>query len=263
MGSIQTAVIIGNGNVGSHLGEILPKAGVQVLQISNSKIPISELNKKADIYIIAVKDDAIENIYSDLIKCLQRERVEQPSENKVQLIVHTSGAKNQFMSPSDLRIKTGVLYFLQSFSKGFPLDFSEIPVCIEAQDRETETILFDFVNKLSKKVEIIDSQKRASLHLAAVFANNFGNLMFSLAQDIAKKAGLSAHLLDALISQTASKATEMETAWKAQTGPALREDLKSMEKHKELLKEDSKMRALYECLSEIIKEKKQYNNGKL
>ncbi|MEG2336109.1 MAG: DUF2520 domain-containing protein, partial [Bacteroidales bacterium] len=178
MNEIKKAVIIGNGNVGSHLAIVLPKVGISVLQVANSATSLLSLNGSGDIYIIAVKDDAIESVYNEIIECLQQKRItnihRKPSP---QLVVHTSGGHTQLIPPSDALIRTGVLYFLQSFTKKFPLDFSQIPVCIEAQDADTEQALIQFAQKLSTKIEIVDSQKRGTLHLAAVFANNFANLM--------------------------------------------------------------------------------------
>jgi predicted short-subunit dehydrogenase-like oxidoreductase (DUF2520 family) len=94
---------------------------------------------------------------------------------------------------------------------------------------------------LSRKREQINSQQRKKLHLAAVYMNNFVNHCYSKAGEIMKEAYMDANLLDALMRETLEKAIDLSPQ-KAQTGPAIRNDLKTIEKHLKMLeKEDREM----------------------
>ena len=166
---------------------------------------------------------------------------------KDQLVVHTSGS----VSCQDLaeHNRRGVFYPLQSFSKNRESNFKEIPICIEAEFNKDLLLLEELAAALSDDVYFIDSDQRKKLHLAAVFVNNFVNHLYQIGHDICAREALPFEILKPLIAETARKIEEM-TPSDAQTGPAKRNDLKTINEHLELLSDDHK--ALYQLISKSI-----------
>ncbi|MEM9362616.1 MAG: Rossmann-like and DUF2520 domain-containing protein [Bacteroidota bacterium] len=188
----------------------------------------------ADLYIIAVSDKAIPTVAE---KILHRHGI----------VAHTSGATPMDSVTSQNR---GVFYPLQTFTKGRLLDFSTIPICIEASDKASLLKLRELGECISDKVYKINSDQRKKLHLAAVFANNFSNHLFHISETLCKREDLPFELLKPLILETVKK-LEILSPMDAQTGPARRNDATSMEKHLELLT-DTNHKKLYALLSEAI-----------
>ncbi len=212
MNEIQNIVLIGAGNVATHLGLAIQKTGRKIVQVYsrtetsakqladllNAKFTceIEEINRKVDLFILSVTDDAVSEIAGKL--------------NLGQkLVVHTSGSL-----PMDILRKSsenfGVLYPLQTFSKSRSVDFSTVPLCIEANSKDNLQLLEHFANDLSQKVVEVDSEKRKILHLAAVFACNFPNFMYSIAGQILADKGLDFELLRPLILETALKVQKLK-----------------------------------------------------
>ena len=248
--------ILGFGNVGQHLYQAFSKViGVDVIQIYNrSEININEdlqasfttdikQLKEADIYIIAVPDDSIKELSKTL-----------PIKNK--LVVHTSGSVP--MSLLSDNNKKGVFYPLQTFSKNAELDFNTIPICIEANNLEDLESLKQLASEISGNVQEINSDKREQLHLSAVFVNNFVNYMYQIGNDLLEENSLNFDILKPLIQETAKKIESLNPE-DSQTGPAKRNDLKTIENHLHLLG-DSPHRDLYLKITNAIKEK--YHHGK-
>ncbi len=250
-------VIIGTGNVATHIALALKAVNMQVEQIWSyhyenavilanqvNAVPvkhISHLNKEADLYVIAVKDDVI------------AELVIQLTEFKG-IIVHTSGAVN--MSVFTGLIKNyGVFYPLQTFSKSKVINFSNIPICLEANDKYTLTLLKEIADRLSTNVNEVNSEKRRILHLSAVFACNFTNHLYALAQEVLTVNGLDFDILRPLIAETANK-VQTELPLNVQTGPAIRQDNETLLKHEDLLKDQPALLEIYKTLSESIKNKR-------
>lgn len=248
--------LIGAGNVAHHLAPALLKAGINLCQIYSRTLESArELGKKTgitytsevfgiypdcEIYIFCVSDDALLPLYKNI-------RI-----NKEALVIHTSGSlPMDVFKPFTSRY--GVLYPLQTFTKKRNLDFNEIPLCIEAAVPEILHELRELAGLLSTRVEEISSDKRKTLHMAAVFANNFVNQMYEIAGNIVEKEGLDFSLLRPLIFETAHKVMLMSPAM-AQTGPARRGDESILQMHKTLLKDDRKLLNLYNLMSEAIRE---------
>lgn len=247
-------VMIGAGNVASHLAPALLKAGANLCQIySRTADSARELGRKTgitfttetatvypdcDIYIFCVSDDA-------LVPLIKRIRI-----NRDALLLHTSGSLPlDILKPYAARY--GVLYPLQTFTKKRDLDFNEIPLCIEAVDTATRQEVKQLAGMLSSRVEEISSEKRKKLHLAAVFANNFVNHLYGLAGKILEEEELDFSLLRPLIFETAHKVMLMAPEM-AQTGPARRGDEGIIDMHKALLKNNRKLLNLYTLLSGSI-----------
>ncbi len=242
-------VILGFGNVGWHLATAFHSAeGVELLQIYNrsevvkpdflSNIQFStsiDALQEADVYILAMPDDCIRE-FSDNFS----------EDNK--FIVHTSGSV-PLTELSDCN-RRGVFYPLQTFSKGKSVNFLEIPVCIEAENREDLELLTILGERISRTVRVINSEARASIHLAAVFVNNFSNHMYRIAMDFLEEKELDFSLLKPLIYETAKKIATLAPS-EAQTGPAKRNDLKTIKKHLNLLG-NSDHRELYSQITRAI-----------
>lgn len=246
-------VLIGAGNVATHLGKALEKSGNKILQVYSytnqsarvlaNKINadftcnLNELNLNADIYIVSVKDDAVYSIISQI-------------KLKKAIIFHTSGSLP--LSVFEAHFKHfGVFYPLQTFSKSKKLDFNKVPICIEANTPETLKVLRILGEQVSKQVISIDSNQRKKLHLAAVFACNFSNYMYAVADDILNENNMSLDILKPLIIETAQKIKE-NSPRKMQTGPAIRNDVNVMETHLKLLENHPEYQSVYALLSKLI-----------
>ena len=245
-------VFLGFGNVNYHLCDALCKSTyISVKQIYNrtkkddhlqfNAIPFTtDLTKivMADVYIIGIPDDAIASFSETL-----------PFSNR--LIVHTSGGASADVLSSKNR--KGVFYPLQSFSKHREINFSEIPICIEAEEISDKLLLHKLGSAISGKVVEISSEERAKLHLAAVFVNNFVNYCYQIGDEILTENNIPFNLLQPLISETARK-IETLPPYEAQTGPAKRNDLNTIEKHLHLLQGSDHIE-LYKQITKAIQTK--------
>lgn len=244
-------IFLGFGNVNSNLFDALHKSTeITIKQVFNRNyikmispfedIPFTDdvsKIKEADVYIIGIPDDAISSFSDNL-----------PFQNR--LVVHTSGGVS--MDALSNKNRRGIFYPLQTFSKQREIDFKNIPICIEAENSKDLELLRSLGGKISENVVEISSEKRAKLHLAAVFVNNFTNHLYHIGSEILKDEDLPFDLLKPLILETASK-IETLSPEKAQTGPAKRNDIKTIEKHLHLLG-NSRYRKLYELFTEQIKQ---------
>jgi predicted short-subunit dehydrogenase-like oxidoreductase (DUF2520 family) len=247
--------ILGSGNVAQHLISAFEKAdGIELVQVySRNPNSITSTSKSiaiiqdykqlqpVDLFIIAVSDDAITSV-SELI----------PLTN--QLVVHTSGSvAMESLSNSN---RKGVFYPLQTLSKTKEINFKEVPLCIEAESNSDLKLLHEVASAISNQVFEIDSNQRKSLHVAAVFVNNFANHLFQIGNDICDEKGISFEILKPLILETANKLNTLSPK-EAQTGPAKRGDTSTINKHLDFLT-DSNQKELYKLLTKSI-----IDNGKL
>lgn len=247
-------VIIGSGNVAQHLIVAFAKnKETEVAQVfSRKKEAITQLIDShkitdkitdlinADLYIIAVSDDAINDISSQL-----------PFENR--LVVHTSGSVS--MQSLDNKNRKGVFYPLQTFSKNKEIDFTSIPVCLENENTADYDLLEKVAQSISKNTYKIDSDQRKSLHVAAVFVNNFVNHLYQIGNEICIENEVSFDVLKPLILETANKVLSLSPL-EAQTGPAKRNDITTIETHLDFLK-NKNHNLIYKILTQSIQ-----NNGK-
>lgn len=225
-----SVAIVGKGNVGNHLYNQLVKSNkLRVLQYNSRE---KNQLKDFDIAIIAVSDDAISEV-SETIES--------------SLVVHTSGTTP--MNALKNSTRKGVFYPLQSFSKDKSIDFSQVPLCIEAEHPKDEQLLQDLAKALGSAPYLISSEQRNYIHVAAVFANNFTNHMYQMANDICTEHKVPFEILLPLIQETSSKVKSLSPA-KAQTGPANRNDQKTIKNHLTLLNDSQKK--IYQLLTESI-----------
>lgn len=246
-------VLIGAGNVATHLSQSLQNAGFNIEQIysrtkSSAKTlanklkcahttEIYNISQSANIYFYCVKDDVL----SDLID---------KNQNDNAIHIHCSGSTSIEIFTKSKK-KYGVIYPLQTFSKNKNVDFSAIPLFIEASDDEVLEEISLIANKISKKVYLADSAQRLKLHISAVFACNFVNYMYDMASDILEEAKLPFEVLLPLITETSEKIKYL-SPYDAQTGPAVRFDKKIISKHIEVLKGDNEKLKLYKEISKQI-----------
>jgi len=254
MPSTNIAVtIIGSGNVAYQLAPALKNCGyfIENIVARNTKTgkalakkvgakytnSISEI-KDAGIVIIAVKDDAI----ADVVKQL-------PPLKKA-MVIHTSGATD-----IDVLSKfkhSGVLWQVQTIQARSKVDFKKVPLIIEANNSVSKKQLKQLANSLSNLVYELNSEQRRVLHLGAVFVNNFPNHLYVLVEELLKKHKLPFEIYAPLILSTAQNG--IDNPRQAQTGPANRNDKKTMSNHLALL-DDKTMKKIYKLLSESISSK--------
>lgn len=245
---INSISIIGAGNVARAIAIALYSKGIEIKEIlslsesaqnlaslCNAKVcnEISAI-QKVDLVLLCVSDMAIEEVDAALA----------PSQARA----HTSGSIHLIDHSNTL---TGVLYPLQTFSKSKKVDWDNIPIGIEASNIEFEIDLVNLAQLLSCNVQKISSEQRRILHLAAVFACNFSNHMYSLSESILKQHNLNFNLLKPLIEETAQKALITDPVL-AQTGPAQREDLNTIAGHILILENHPDLKNIYKLLSQSI-----------
>lgn len=244
-----SVILIGAGNVASHLYRIFTKSeNIRVNQWYNRNLDsissfkndvpitdrISEL-QTADVYIMAVKDDVVSEMSSKF-----------PFEER--LVVHTSGSVG--IHDLDKKLHRGVFYPLQTFSKDAELDVTQIPICIETIRKEDRKTLKQLGQAMGCETYRVNSEQRKALHLAAVYVNNFTNQLYRIAHEITESQGVDFNILKPLINETAHKIQEL-SPYRAQTGPAKRNDQKTIKKHLKLLEKEHH-KAIYKLLTESI-----------
>ncbi|SDX41582.1 Rossmann-like and DUF2520 domain-containing protein [Flavobacterium degerlachei] len=250
--------IIGSGNVSQHLIAALQKNQntgneIELVQVysrkresitallDSSKI-VTDFNDlvEADLYIIAVSDDAIASVSDQL-----------PFKNR--LVVHTSGSVA--LDSLNNNNRKGVFYPLQTFTKNKEVNFKNIPICLESENSTDFRLLEKVAKSISDKVFAINSQQRKALHVAAVFVNNFTNHLYHLGNEICKDHQVPFDILKPLIQETAQKITTLSPE-DAQTGPAKRNDQQTIEAH-QLFLTNSNQSNIYKILTQSIQD-----NGK-
>lgn len=244
-------VIIGSGNVAQHILKVMQTAvNVNLVQAFARKkesllhlLPENIITsnykdiKEADVYIISVSDNAIAEVAANL-----------PFQNR--LVVHTSGTSE--LSILDSKNRNGVFYPLQTFSKLKEIDFTSIPLCLEAENETDLLLLEQLANTITQKSYRISSEQRKSLHVAAVFVCNFVNHMYTIGNQICEENKVSFEILHPLIQETAQKILTLSPI-EAQTGPALRNDTNTIQKHIAFL-EDANYKEIYKTLTQSIQD---------
>ncbi len=247
-------VLLGTGNVGVHLYQEFSKhSKIEVVQWYNrtlsslkpfeKNVPITDSLKNlksADIYILALSDNAVSKIANQLSYLKG-------------IVVHTAGSV-----PIDALKKCenhGVFYPLQTFSKNRAVNFKTLPLCIEGNSKETEHILMQLAMTICQNIHQINSPQRLALHTAAVFVNNFTNHLYQIGATICEEQKVPFELLQPLIKETAMKVQSI-SAKDAQTGPAIRKDYITLKKHIDQFS-NPLFKNLYLTLTESI----QKNNG--
>lgn len=254
--SIKNVAFAGSGNLAWHLALGLKSKGYRIRSIwsreySNAVIlakncgamacqEISGLCQDTDMIIIAVADKAIGDVAQSIGEFDG-------------IVVHTAGSVSMDILKGNLK-NYGVFYPLQTFSKGIPVDFGAVPFFLESSSDEVLKALKQVALKLSAKVYEADSKQRILLHVAAVFAGNYSNLMYMIGNEILKNSGLPVDILHSLIQETARKAVSNDP-FEMQTGPARRHDTPTIENHISALASMPEFADLYQRLARLISHK--------
>ena len=246
---MKNIILLGSGNVATHLGIALKNSNYSIVQvysksIKNAKILANKLEahftnnlsklKSADLIIVSINDDAISKVISQI---------------KNTAIVHTSGSvglnvfKEQFST-------CGVFYPLQTFNKEVDINITEITFCIEGNSLEFEMQLIQIAKDLSNKVVKMNSQQRKQLHIAAVFACNFSNHMYSIADNLLAKEDIDFKILLPLIRTNITNLNSNKPK-EVQTGPAKRKDTAIIQEHIATINE-KEIKELYHKISANI-----------
>lgn len=256
MKKLLSLSIVGAGNVASHLAQALYNKKVRIDYIlSRRKSSSASLAKQvqaksttsydkllqSDVIIVAVNDDVIPSISNHITEAGSYKGI----------VAHTSGSVSTKSFKNKIE-NYGSFYPLQSFNKDKELNIKLVPFCIYGNNESSQKTLTHLANKISNVVYPINDEQRASLHLAAVFANNFGNHMLTLAEQLCNQNQVSFDILKPLIIETFSR---LQTANPSnlQTGPAMRNDKKVISKHKSILKKDPDLHKIYSILTDHIK----------
>lgn len=243
-----SVILLGTGNVAGHLAQVfLQSKEVNLVQIYGRNISAVksfeneveittnlENLKDADIYVIAISDDAISEFSSQLSL-------------KGKLVVHTSGSVA--MKALKTTANKGVFYPLQTFSVHHKIDFGEVPVCIETENNEDLLLLEKVASSITSHVYFIDSAQRKHLHISAIFINNFVNHLYKIGFDICNEHKIPFKILHPLIIETAEKIADVNPNT-VQTGPAKRNDKKTIKNHLKLLGGHEK--EIYNILTQSI-----------
>jgi predicted short-subunit dehydrogenase-like oxidoreductase (DUF2520 family) len=260
--SFQKIVFIGAGNVATSLSEAL-KGKNNIIQVYSKTIgnarklgekigcspddsvgtgftnDLKKISTDADLYIIAVKDDALEDVCKKL---------KLPGK----IVIHTSGSTEMNVLKT-ISNNHGVIWPMYSFTTGnrlkpFPND---VPFFTEASDKKTEKCITELVKELKGNPYYINSEKRAKIHMTAVFVNNFPNHLFTIAEALCKDAGVPFSLFLPLAKETVDNISKQSPAL-SQTGPANRNEKRILKKHLALLKSHPMYKEVYEVLTKSI-----------
>jgi predicted short-subunit dehydrogenase-like oxidoreductase (DUF2520 family) len=195
------------------------------------------LDEDADVYLLAVTDDALYDLALDL---------RLPSA----LVLHTSGSTPlTVLKPISRRY--GVVWSPQTFVRDIAMDYRRLPLCIEGSSPEVEVEMEELMSLVSPCIYHLDHEQRRQAHLAAVWVSNFVNALNATAQDLMARNGLDFEMLRPLAEQTLRK-WDYGNLWLQQTGPAIRHDEKTLNAQRRLLLDQPQLLALYDQLTELI-----------
>lgn len=250
-----TISLIGSGNVAWHFAQALHSVGHNLLEIYSRNEDTSRdiikhvpgLSFKKDlnfsdgdtqILLLAVSDDAIEEVLMQM-------------ETRPETIILGLAGSLKLPLLKRFHSKAGIIYPLQTFTKNRAIDFSEIPFFLESDLKEVELVLTNLSSSLSKHIYFLNAEQRQAIHIAAVFASNFTNFMFTVSKDILDKEGMELNLLKPLIGETVRKAFQSGPE-NSQTGPARRRDIETIENHLNSLDYNENFKEIYDIISKHI-----------
>ncbi|MFD2594133.1 Rossmann-like and DUF2520 domain-containing protein [Sphingobacterium griseoflavum] len=249
--------ILGSGNVATHLAKAFLSVGHHIGQVysrdlghaqtlasligAQATASVTKLHADADLYLLAVTDDAIAHLVDELPHTLRG------------MVVHCSGATDlDYLARFPRR---GVIYPPQSLQKDIYSELADIPFAVEGHPKSAEDELLAMARKFAPTSFRCNSRQRLALHIAAVFANNFTNSLFQISYELLQAEGLPFDLLHPIMQETVQKALQHEPRT-IQTGPALRGDKLTIEKHLQFISKKSNWVKIYQQLTEEIRSKK-------
>lgn len=244
--------LIGSGNVATVLGRLIVKNGHQVCQVisrdmEHAKLLAEELGSgyadfdgmpdhSADLFIIAISDAALDHFF-----------VKGAISDKI--VVHTAGSVSKDIL-QNFASHYGVLYPLQTLRKEMQ-EIPPIPLLVDGSDEETTRFIEAFARSISNDVQRVTDEQRLKLHAAAVVVSNFTNHLYAIAEDFCVKENVSFDLLKPLILETAMRIHHASPS-QVQTGPAIRKDVHTLDKHLRLFTAHPKLRTMYLRLTDSI-----------
>lgn len=250
---LKRVVIVGSGNVAEALARALPASGAELCQVfarNRERGPrVAALGGttwtadpdrlvEADLYLIAVSDRAVGEVAASL-------RLPDGA-----VAAHTAGSVP--LDALEAFPRRAVIYPLQTFTAGRAVDFARVPLFLEASDKGTYQAVERFARRLSSQLYPADSKRRGILHLAGVLACNFVNALYAAGERTLAREGLPFEALRPLIAETAAKALAAPSPAAVQTGPAVRGDLPTLERHRALLAEEPLLLEIYNLMSRYI-----------
>ncbi len=250
---LKRVVIVGSGNVAEALARALPASGAELCQVfarNRGRGPrVAALGgttwtadpdrlAEADLYLIAVSDRAVGEVAASL-------RLPDGA-----VAAHTAGSVP--LDALEAFPRRAVIYPLQTFTAGRAVDFARVPLFLEASDKGTYQAVERFARRLSSQLYPADSKRRGILHLAGVLACNFVNALYAAGERTLAREGLPFEALRPLIAETAAKALAAPSPAAVQTGPAVRGDLPTLERHRALLAEEPLLLEIYNLMSRYI-----------
>lgn len=268
-------VLIGAGNLATHLGKALHAAGHDMVQVFSRTMQsaetlaslldaepltdIAQVRDDADVYIFSVKDSALVQLVAQLCRHDADGLGEEGAVNALRkakkgeherVFLHTAGSMPMSVFKG-MAQHYGVLYPMQTFSKQREVDFSIIPCFVEANDEFAQKQIEGLAREISGRVYQLSSEDRKYLHLSAVFACNFANHCYAISQELLEEHGIPFDVMLPLISETAAKVHEMMPK-DAQTGPAVRYDENVIGKQSKLLENHPHFKKVYDSMSKSI-----------
>ena len=252
----MNVVCIGAGRLAHHLMPELQRAGCAIKQVFNRSLhsarsladklhiadytsDLTKIYPSADLYVLALSDDAINDVGSEIKK----------KQDLRGIVVHSSGVLGMDSIPFKLK---GVFYPLQTFSEDHQIEWKSTPIVITSENEYVTNKLKDLAGKISNNVYEITDKQKTVLHLAAVFANNFTNHMLTIAENICEENKIPFEILKPLIQTTFEKALH-HGASGSQTGPAVRGDDMTIDRHIQLLRDYPQLLEVYDAITKNIK----------
>lgn len=268
-------VLIGAGNLATHLGKALHAAGHDMVQVFSRTMQsaetlaslldaepltdIAQVRDDADVYIFSVKDSALVQLVAQLCRheadglgedgAVNALRKAKKGEHE-RVFLHTAGSMPMSVFKG-MAQHYGVLYPMQTFSKQREVDFSIIPCFVEANDEFAQKQIEGLAREISGRVYQLSSEDRKYLHLSAVFACNFANHCYAISQELLEEHGIPFDVMLPLINETAAKVHQMKPK-DAQTGPAVRYDENVIGKQSKLLENHPHFKKVYDSMSKSI-----------
>lgn len=254
MQEMKSISFIGAGNVAFNLAQTFHQKGITIKEVysrtlDNAKMlgdltnaqytdDIARLNTNSDLYIVALRDDIVNEVLSKL-----------PDDNLT--LAHTSGS---FQTKELLNFSNnvGCIYPLQTMNKSKLSDLSAVNFFLEATQKELQNKLEILTKKISSEVHFLNSEQREKLHISAVGVNNFTHFLLSKSKEYCLDNNLDFSFLHTLLNQTVENIKNSSSPLDLQTGPARRGDVKIIKEHLSKLDDGSDFQELYKSMSQLI-----------
>jgi predicted short-subunit dehydrogenase-like oxidoreductase (DUF2520 family) len=245
-------VIVGSGNAATVLSRLIKTGGHEIVQVASRNIDHARaLASKYDASAVTLTEHefAPADIYIVCLADVALDSIEKITALRSKLVVHTAGSVSIdiFKNTSSTY---GVLYPLQTLSS-VTEQTPGVPFLVEGNKPETQDRIIQFAESISKDVIISNDQDRLHYHVAAVFVSNFTNHLYAIAEGFCEREHISFKTLLPLINEVTSRVNH-NSPYAVQTGPAIREDISTLNRHLETLAGHPNVKYLYLKLSESI-----------